>query len=72
MLYEIVRFYRTGKKPQVMRRGLSLEEARKHCRDPKTAGKNWFDGFRRQIGAKNFVDVNPPRSGLAHKRPRKR
>lgn len=47
-MYKIVRYYRTGRKPKVIKRGLTLEEARKHCRSPKTRGKDWFDGFTKQ------------------------
>jgi len=47
-MYKIVRYYRGGRKPKVVKRGLTLEEARKHCNDPKTRGKDWFDGFTKQ------------------------
>lgn len=39
--YEIVRFKRNGSRPKIMRRNLTLADAR----DSK--GK-WFDGFRKQ------------------------
>lgn len=45
--YMIVRFYaESGKKHKVIKKGLTEEEAREHCNDPKTrkAGE-WFDGF---------------------------
>jgi len=44
--YEIVRFSRGERGQRVMRTGLTLEEARAHCQDPKTRGEHWFDGFR--------------------------
>lgn len=36
-LYNIVRFYENGKSSRIMRRGLTLEEARRHCNDPETS-----------------------------------
>lgn len=47
--YNIIRFYENGKQ-RIMLTGLTLEEAQKHCNDPKTQGKTrsgvrWFDGF---------------------------
>ena len=46
--YKIVRYYRNGKKPRTIKRGLPLLDAKKHCINPKTKGKNWFDGFTAQ------------------------
>jgi hypothetical protein len=38
-----------GKRPRVMKQGLTLEQAQKHCQDPKTAkAGQWFDGYERQ------------------------
>lgn len=60
MLYDIVRYYESGRK-RVVKRCVTLEKAQAHCRDPETswrtctkaAGKNrtkrhghWFDGYR--------------------------
>ena len=46
--YRIVRSYAPSlnKRSRVIKRGLTLEEAQQHCRDPKTrkAGE-WFDGY---------------------------
>ena len=57
--YRIVRFYRRGGS-RIIKRGLTLEEAQAHCRDPETSsatctsavGKRrtrqvgeWFDGY---------------------------
>lgn len=56
--YKIVRLYEDGRK-RVMRRGLTLEEAQKHCKDPATSsisgtgkptrkGVRWFDGYTKE------------------------
>lgn len=44
MTYKIIRFSFSGKN-RVMARGLSLEQAQAHCKDPKTSGDGWFDGY---------------------------
>ena len=37
MTYKIIRFYRELDKPsRVIKRGLTLEQAKKHCQDPST------------------------------------
>lgn len=46
--YKIVRFYapHVDKPNRVIRRGLTLEEAVAHCRDPRTRKEGeWFDGY---------------------------
>ena len=43
--YEIIRFHRDGEN-EFVKGGLTLEEAKEHCNDPKTSGDGWFDGFR--------------------------
>lgn len=58
-MYRIVRNYFNGPS-RVIRRGLTLEEAQAHCRDPETSSKTatssrakrrtaqrgpWFDGY---------------------------
>ncbi len=48
MTYKIVRYYRENRKPRVTKRGLTLEEAKKHTNNPKTASKNFFDGFTKE------------------------
>ena len=49
MTYKIIRMYqKDGKRPRTIKRGLTLEQAQKHTRNPKTKGKGWFDGFTRQ------------------------
>ncbi len=35
--YEIVRYYEDDRRPRVMQRGLSEEQARKWCNDPETS-----------------------------------
>ncbi len=46
MAYKIVRYY-INKPSRTIKSGLTLEQAKKHCTNPKTKGKDWFDGFRR-------------------------
>ena len=46
--YKIVRFYAPDQKKEnhVVKRGLTLEEAQKHCKNPKTRKEGeWFDGY---------------------------
>ncbi len=60
--YKVIRFYRDSYKKRVIARGLTLEEAQAHCKDPETssstctkaAGRRrtrlhgpWFDGYDR-------------------------
>lgn len=58
--YKIVRRY-LNKRPRTIMRGLTLEEAKAHCKDPQTSyttarGKNaysrrvgpWFDGYEKE------------------------
>tara|TARA_R100000388_G_C7212558_1_gene144429 strand:- start:675 stop:821 length:147 start_codon:yes stop_codon:yes gene_type:complete len=42
--YKIIRFYFEGHSRKI-KGGLTLEEAQSHCRDPKTSGDGWFDGY---------------------------
>ncbi len=59
--YKIVRMYQRGGK-RVIERGLTLEQAQQHCRDPETSSRTctkaankrrtaqrgpWFDGYER-------------------------
>lgn len=58
--YKIIRFYRDGHPAEVLRDGVTLEEAREHCRNPETSSSTatsqeaaertrqygeWFDGY---------------------------
>ena len=45
--YKIIRFKFKGDN-RVIRRGLTLEEARKHCNDEATSGDGWFDGYEEE------------------------
>lgn len=60
--YTILRFYFQGR-PRVLRKGLSLEEAQRHCQDPETSSSTckkwvnrqrtrrygpWFDGYTQE------------------------
>jgi len=60
MTYKIVRFYMLKGK-RVIKRGLTLEEAQAHCKDPQSSSRTakgrdaytrrvgaWFDGFERE------------------------
>ena len=42
--YSIVRFKQNGPR-RVIKKGLTLEQAREHTRNPKTQGIGWFDGY---------------------------
>ena len=49
--YKIIRFYYPGinKKNRTIKTGLSLEQAQKHCCDPKTRKDNvYFDGYNKE------------------------
>lgn len=45
--YKIIRFSRT-KKQRVIKRGLTLKQAQKHCQRKDTRGKTWFDGYTKE------------------------
>jgi len=53
-MYKIVRYYRRQKPSRVIKRGLSLEDAKMHCQSQDTqkidkAGNVvWFDGFTKE------------------------
>ena len=47
-MYKIIRFYAptVRREEVVIRTGLTLEEAREHCKDPNTREEgNWDDGY---------------------------
>lgn len=42
--YKIIRFRFNGNR-RVIKRGLTLEEAKEHCNSEDTHGEGWFDGY---------------------------
>lgn len=44
MTYKIIRF-RIDADSEVIKTGLSFEEAQAHCRREDTHGEGWFDGY---------------------------
>ena len=47
-MYKIIRFYKkAGKGKRTIKKGLTLEEARRHCKDPKTLTNDYFDGYEK-------------------------
>jgi hypothetical protein len=60
MSYRIVRMYQSAKATRTIKRGLTLEEAQEHCKNPETSSRTavkragtdhtrkhgmWFDGY---------------------------
>lgn len=45
--YMIVRFHQNASK-EIIKRGLTLEEAKEHCQNESTSGNGWFDGFEKE------------------------
>lgn len=45
--YTIVRFT-WGQEKEVLREGVSLQEAQDHCNREDTSGDGWFDGFYKE------------------------
>jgi len=49
MTYKIIRMYQDrNKRNKLIKKGLTLEQAKKHCRNPKTSGKGWFDSWTKE------------------------
>ena len=47
--YRIVRmFQRPGKRARVIERGLTLDEAKAHCRNPETSSRTCQSSYRKQ------------------------
>jgi hypothetical protein len=46
--YKIVRFFREDRPNEVIRTGLTLQEAQEHCSAPYTQGQGWFDGYHKE------------------------
>lgn len=42
--YKVIRFSMNAPS-KVIKKGLTLEEAQKHCRREDTHGEGWFDGY---------------------------
>jgi hypothetical protein len=49
-MYNIIRVYRPdlNKSSRIVKRNVSLEQAQKHCSDPKTSGETWFDAYTKK------------------------
>ena len=46
--YKIIRFCMDDNDPEnkkIVKTGLTLDEAQKHCQDKSTHGVGWFDGY---------------------------
>jgi len=49
MSYTIIRFYKSRRKREIIRRGLTLKQARKWCSRPDTRKEGkWFDGYQNE------------------------
>ena len=48
--YKIIRYYSPmSKKPnRIIKKHLTLEEAQRHCNDPKTSTAEYFDGYTQE------------------------
>lgn len=57
-LYKIIRFRRDGEN-DVVKHGLTLEEAQAHCRREDTHGEGWFDGYDDDDGGPLVVTRGP-------------
>ena len=50
MTYKIVRLKAHSYEPtEVIRTGLTLEEAQEHCKRDDTHGPGWFDGYEEEL-----------------------
>ena len=45
--YKIIRFNKNGNR-EVIKEGLTLDEAKEHCQDESTHGEDFFDGYERE------------------------
>jgi hypothetical protein len=43
--YNVVRYFRDDKPCEIIKRGLSKEDAMNHCLDAESHGVDWFDGW---------------------------
>jgi hypothetical protein len=47
--YSIIRFFKEeGKEAELIREGLTLQEAKNQCNNEDTRGEDFFDGFREE------------------------
>lgn len=46
-MYSIIRFRKNGQR-SLIEKGLTLEQAKEHCRNPLSKGADWFDGFQKE------------------------
>jgi len=59
--YKILRFNRRNENPEVIKRGLTLEEAQTHCGHEWTHKKDragnviWFDGYTKEENLKKVI-----------------
>tara|TARA_A100001037_G_scaffold305961_1_gene348275 strand:- start:1173 stop:1325 length:153 start_codon:yes stop_codon:yes gene_type:complete len=45
--YTVYRYFR-DKEKEVIKTGLTLEEAQEHCQRDDTSGEGWFDGYTKE------------------------
>lgn len=55
--YKIIRF-RFKANNRTIKKGLSLEEAQAHCNNPKSSGKDWFDGYTEEKSAIDYTTIS--------------
>lgn len=48
MTYMICRIYRDERPAEVIKTGLTEQEAQEHCNDPSTAGDDWMDVYTKE------------------------
>ncbi len=46
-MYKIIRFKFEGEQ-EVIKEGLTLEQAQEHCQRDDTKGEDWFDGYTQE------------------------
>lgn len=54
--FKIVRFFKDGTAPRVIKSHVSLAEAQEHCNRPDTEKAGvWFDGYQRELKPRKSV-----------------
>ena len=48
MTYKINRIYQDDRPTEVIKEGLTEQEAQDHCNDPDTSGDGWMDTYTRE------------------------